>query len=83
MEGFEPPNAGTRNQSLTTWRHPNISITIITYKAKKIAPYKLYIDIYDFSISSTVKMYNIFSVTKMLNVHKLFFQEFIDIKPMF
>ena len=23
MEGFEPPNAGTRNQCLTTWRHPN------------------------------------------------------------
>ena len=22
MEGFEPPNAGTRNQCLTTWRHP-------------------------------------------------------------
>ncbi len=30
MEGFEPPNAGTRNQCLTTWRHP-ITI-IITYK---------------------------------------------------
>ncbi len=24
MEGFEPPNAGTRNQCLTTWRHPII-----------------------------------------------------------
>jgi hypothetical protein len=23
MEGFEPPNAGTRTQCLTTWRHPN------------------------------------------------------------
>ena len=23
MEGFEPPNTGTRNQCLTTWRHPN------------------------------------------------------------
>ncbi len=23
MEGFEPPDAGTRNQCLTTWRHPN------------------------------------------------------------
>lgn len=22
-EGFEPPNAGTRNQCLTTWRIPN------------------------------------------------------------
>lgn len=22
VEGFEPPNAGTRNQCLTTWRHP-------------------------------------------------------------
>lgn len=26
MEGFEPPNAGTRNQCLTTWRHPNINV---------------------------------------------------------
>ena len=24
MEGLEPPNAGTKNQCLTTWRHPNI-----------------------------------------------------------
>ena len=23
-EGFEPPNAGTKNQCLTTWRRPNI-----------------------------------------------------------
>ncbi len=23
-EGFEPPNAGTRNQCLTTWRIPNV-----------------------------------------------------------
>ena len=23
MEGFEPPNAGTRTRCLTTWRHPN------------------------------------------------------------
>ena len=22
MEGLEPPNAGTKNQCLTTWRHP-------------------------------------------------------------
>ena len=22
VEGFEPPNAGTRTQCLTTWRHP-------------------------------------------------------------
>ncbi len=29
MEGFEPPNAGTRTQCLTTWRHP-ISITNCT-----------------------------------------------------
>ena len=29
MEGFEPPNAGTRNQCLTTWRHP-INITDCT-----------------------------------------------------
>ena len=24
MEGFEPPNAGTKTRCLTTWRHPNI-----------------------------------------------------------
>ena len=24
MEGFEPPNTGTRNQRLTTWPHPNV-----------------------------------------------------------
>lgn len=24
MEGFEPPNAGTRTQCLTTWRHPTV-----------------------------------------------------------
>lgn len=23
-EGFEPPNAGTKNRCLTTWRRPNI-----------------------------------------------------------
>ena len=23
VQGFEPRNAGIRNQSLTTWRHPN------------------------------------------------------------
>ena len=23
MEGFEPPNASTKNWCLTTWRHPN------------------------------------------------------------
>ena len=23
MEGFEPPNGGTRTHCLTTWRHPN------------------------------------------------------------
>jgi hypothetical protein len=23
MEGFEPPNGGTRTRCLTTWRHPN------------------------------------------------------------
>lgn len=22
MEGFEPPNAGTKTLCLTTWRHP-------------------------------------------------------------
>ena len=26
MEGFEPPNAGTRTQCLTTWRHPKINV---------------------------------------------------------
>ena len=23
VEGFEPPNIGTKNQCLTTWRHPS------------------------------------------------------------
>jgi hypothetical protein len=30
--GFEPANAGTKNQCLTTWRRPNSSL-IITYLA--------------------------------------------------
>ena len=25
VEGFEPPNAGTRTQCLTTWRHPIVA----------------------------------------------------------
>lgn len=28
MEGFEPPNASTKNWCLTTWRHPIIVIVI-------------------------------------------------------
>lgn len=24
VEGFEPPNIGTKNRGLTTWRHPNV-----------------------------------------------------------
>ena len=30
MEGFEPPNAGTKNQCLTTWRHPTVAPTNCT-----------------------------------------------------
>lgn len=26
VEGFEPPNAGTKTQCLTTWPHPNICV---------------------------------------------------------
>ena len=29
VEGFEPPNAGTKNQCLTTWRHPTKARIII------------------------------------------------------
>ncbi len=31
MEGFEPPNAGTRTQCLTTWRHPTTLLIIHDY----------------------------------------------------
>ena len=24
VEGFEPPNTGTKNQCLTAWRYPNV-----------------------------------------------------------
>lgn len=27
VKGFEPLNAGTRNQSLTAWRHPKIMLS--------------------------------------------------------
>ena len=29
-EGFEPPNTGTRNQCLTTWRIPNECFIALT-----------------------------------------------------
>ena len=29
MEGFEPPNVGTKNRCLTTWRHPIIIIVYV------------------------------------------------------
>lgn len=32
VEGFEPPNAGTRNQCLTTWRHPNSTTNCSTFE---------------------------------------------------
>ena len=35
MEGFEPPNGGTRTRCLTTWRHP-IGKTILAKPSKKI-----------------------------------------------
>ena len=35
MEGFEPPNGGTRTRCLTTWRHP-IGKTILAKKLRKI-----------------------------------------------
>ena len=35
VEGFEPPNGGTKTRSLTTWRHPNF-IFNDTLEIKKI-----------------------------------------------
>ena len=29
MEGLEPPNAGTKNQCLTTWRRPIVGVCVI------------------------------------------------------
>ena len=31
VEGFEPPNASTKNWCLTTWRHPKAGIIIAQY----------------------------------------------------
>ena len=37
VEGFEPPNSGTKTRCLTTWPHPNfLFIHYITKKRKKI-----------------------------------------------
>ncbi|MDF2964618.1 MAG: hypothetical protein K0Q51_6 [Rickettsiaceae bacterium] len=30
MGGFEPPNDGTKNRCLTTWRHPKICVMNLT-----------------------------------------------------
>lgn len=40
VEGFEPPNAGTRTQCLTTWRHPIGSKDCTTFgvSAQVLAP---------------------------------------------
>ena len=29
VEGFEPPNIGTKNRGLTAWRYPNIEVVVI------------------------------------------------------
>lgn len=36
VEGFEPPNAGTRNQCLTTWRHP-IMLSVLSVSSNNLA----------------------------------------------
>ncbi len=43
MEGFEPPNAGTRTQCLTTWRHPisSTNCTINVSLAQELATHRL------------------------------------------
>ena len=36
MEGFEPPNAGTRTQCLTTWRHPNTAYSTVNLRYRQV-----------------------------------------------
>ena len=28
VEGFEPPNIGTKNRGLTAWRYPNVKLIL-------------------------------------------------------
>ena len=37
VEGFEPPNIGTKNRGLTAWRYPN-RLSFIAYVDGIIAP---------------------------------------------
>ena len=34
VEGFEPPNIGTKNRGLTAWRHPNVSVDLVELVAE-------------------------------------------------
>ncbi len=52
LEGFEPPNVGTKNRCLTTWRQPN-SFNIIPYENTH-APEKLVLTIFPTLNLSTV-----------------------------
>ena len=42
VEGFEPPNIGTKNRGLTAWRYP-IRYKLIAYVDGIIAPYALHV----------------------------------------
>ena len=34
VEGFEPPNIGTKNRGLTAWRYPNVSVDLVELVAE-------------------------------------------------
>ncbi len=36
VEGFEPPNGGTKNRCLTTWRHPKYQIYLVSNTNKAL-----------------------------------------------
>ncbi len=37
VKGFEPLNAGTKNQCLTAWRHPNkITVVLLSFKTLEL-----------------------------------------------
>ena len=39
-EGFEPPNAGTRTQCLTTWRLPNDEVIDLVFQWRPLSPFR-------------------------------------------
>ena len=58
MEGFEPPNGGTRTRCLTTWRHPNTLLII----SKKILPFKSFSKAFlltKLTISDIIKLFKL------------------------